>query len=683
MQALIGFWSHALAAIGFATLLIWRVSQPAKRPGQALMLAALALTACWAWLSGIEPGSALARHAETARNLLWIGVLYSLSNASDGRLRGVGLVYGAVAAVLGMQFVATVLTGQSGSLAVLAASEILRVIAAAGALVLVHNLYAQSAAATRTQMRLTMLGLAAMWFYDLNLYTVEYLGNGSRLDEWRGLWMLLIAPLFALGAHEDHGARVKLSRSASFQSLSILALCAYFALMVILSTAMRGSAGDWLTIATVAILAAMTVGAMVVIPSGRARGWVKARLARHLFEHRYDYRSEWLRFTATLGHSELGSEPLNERIIKAFADILDAPGGMLLSAEGPAVDVSASWNWPSALPAAGKLAESGAFWPRMETSKRILELEALRGGYAEARDKSLLAPSWLLDDPNCWITIPLVHEERLVGLVVLATPAYRRALDWEDFDLLKTAGQQAASSLADALGQEALATAQRFEEFNRRFAFILHDIKNLVSQMSLLARNAERHCDNPDFRADMVATLQSSSTKMSELLARLAPHGPARVEALEVRPLRAIITDAIAACRGDREVELSGDCGALAKVDPAALEKALRNLIANALEASPMLEPVQVRVSRAGAQIAITVHDQGGGMDSDFIRTRLFQPFASTKATGFGIGAFEARSLITAMGGRLVVDSKPGRGSTFTILIDAAEPNRSEERKIA
>jgi putative PEP-CTERM system histidine kinase len=682
MQALIGFWSHALAAGGFAALLIWRVSRPAKRPGQALMLAALALTACWAWLSGIEPGSALARHAETARNLLWIGVLYSLSSASDGRLRGVGLVYGAVAAVLGMQFVTTILAGASGSLAVLAASEILRVIAAAGALILVHNLYAQSAPATRSQMRFTMLGLAAMWLYDLNLYTVEYLGGENGLADWRGLWMILVATLFALGANEDQGWRIRLSRSASFQSLSILALCAYFTMMVVLSTALRGSTGDWLTNGTIVILAAMTVAAMVVVPSARARGWVKAHLARHLFEHRYDYRAEWLRFAATLGHGE-ASEPLDERIIRAFADILEVPGGLLLSAEGTAVEVAASWNWPSEIPAAAKLAQSGAFWQQVEESKRILEIEALRGGYAVGRDKALLAPEWLVDDANCWVAIPLLHEDRLIGIVVLAAPAYRRALDWEDFDLLKTAGQQAASSLADALGQEALATAQRFEEFNRRFAFILHDIKNLVSQMSLLARNAERHSDNPEFRVDMVATLKSSAAKMSDLLARLAPHGSARVEAIEARTLRPIITDAIAATRGNREVELSGDCGTLAKVDAAALEKALCNLIANALEASPIIEPIHVRVSRAGAQVAIAVQDRGSGMDSDFIRTRLFQPFASTKATGFGIGAFEARSLVNAMGGRLVVDSKPGLGSTFTILIDAAEPMSSEERKIA
>ena len=102
------------------------------------------------------------------------------------------------------------------------------------------------------------------------------------------------------------------------------------------------------------------------------------------------------------------------------------------------------------------------------------------------------------------------------------------ALDWEDFDLFRTAGRQAASSLAEAHGQEALPNAQRFDEFNRRFAFILHDIKNLVSQLSLVARNAERHADNPEFRADMVATLQSSVGKMNDLLARLSPRRQSR-----------------------------------------------------------------------------------------------------------------------------------------------------------
>src|SRR5205823_3993400 len=140
------------------------------------------------------------------------------------------------------------------------------------------------------------------------------------------------------------------------------------------------------------------------------------------------------------------------------------------------------------------------------------------------KDKAVAVPVWMLAERGIWAGIPLLHHQRLTGVVLLGAPEYRRALDWEDFDLLRTAGKQAASSLAEALGQEALADAQRFEEFNRRFAFIVHDVKNLVSQLSLLSRNAERHADNPEFRADMIATLKGSVGKMNELLARLAPH---------------------------------------------------------------------------------------------------------------------------------------------------------------
>ncbi len=312
----------------------------------------------------------------------------------------------------------------------------------------------------------------------------------------------------------------------------------------------------------------------------------------------------------------------------------------------------------------------------------MLEFEGIRRGWANARDKALSIPKWLLDEPAVWVGIPLLHQQRLVGMVVLAAPEYRRQLDWEDFDLLRTAGDQAASSLAEALGQEALSHAQRFEEFNRRFAFILHDIKNLVSQLSLLARNAERHADNPEFRADMVATLQGSVGKMNELLARLAPHSQARVQRIEGQALRPILNAAIASRRRDREVNLLGDANVGALVDAAALEQAVGHLVQNALDASTG-EPVGVRVTNEGASVSIVIADKGVGMDGDFIRNRLFQPFASTKPGGFGIGAFEAQSLITAMGGRLSVDSRPGSGSTFTILLPAAEPASEPARKRA
>ncbi|MGH6659305.1 MAG: XrtA/PEP-CTERM system histidine kinase PrsK, partial [Sphingomicrobium sp.] len=269
MDALIAFWSMAMAAVLFAALLVWRVIEPSRQPGQRMLLGAFAMTCAWAWLSAIHPGGGLAEYAETARNLVWVGLLYSLSAASDERQQGVRLVYGAVAAVIGFQLIATAFALLSPGFAVTQTALLLRVTTAAGALVLVHNLYGQAAPASRSHIRFAMLGLAAMWVYDLNYYTVEYLGAASagRLGDWRGIAMALTAPLFALAARQDEGWRIRLSRAASFQSLSLLAICGYFALMAMLATALRGSAVDWPAGVMVAMLAVMTVGMMVLLPS--------------------------------------------------------------------------------------------------------------------------------------------------------------------------------------------------------------------------------------------------------------------------------------------------------------------------------------------------------------------------------------------------------------------------------
>ena len=57
------------------------------------------------------------------------------------------------------------------------------------------------------------------------------------------------------------------------------------------------------------------------------------------------------------------------------------------------------------------------------------------------------------EEPAAWVAVPLVHIDRLVGVVLLGRPLIDRMLDWEDFDLLRVAGRQAASYLAEARGQ--------------------------------------------------------------------------------------------------------------------------------------------------------------------------------------------------------------------------------------
>ena len=683
---LTNFWSHAIAAALFLSLIIWRLRIGVRQPAQRLMLAGFALTACWAWLSAIAPFSELPVFAETMRNLVWIGVLHSLSSNGEGeRQHGVRWVYAAVAAVLGLQLIVDLLplvVGSAGA-TVAPTSSILRITAAAGSLVLVHNLYGQAAPVSRAAIGMAMLALVVTWGYDLNLYTLYYLDPeaGRELIDWRGAVIALTAPLFAFGAGQEDGWKMRLSRAATFQSLSLLAICGYFVVMTILASALRGTGWDWSRALLILVLSAMTLAAMVLLPSAKARSWAKVSFAKHFFEHRYDYRAEWLRFAATIGRSGPDAPPLGERLVKAFADILDSPGGLLLVAdENGAISEAAEWNWQGRPFAAD--GNDSARWQEIEKTPLILDIDALRDGSLEGGMRQPL-PEWLIQDRTAWAGVPLVHNDRLVGLVLLAAPDYRRALDWEDFDLLKTAGRQAASSLAEAHGQQALGQAQRFEEFNRRFAFIIHDIKNLVSQLSLLARNAERHAGNPDFRADMIETLKGSVGKMNDLLARLAPQAGSRAVKPEAQPLRAIVESAIAAGNRGRDVRLRGNQGLWAIADAPALEQAVTHLLHNALDASAPAQPVLIDLLADGDEVAISVIDQGKGMSPDFIRNSLFQPFASTKDGGFGVGAFEARALVAAMGGRLAVTSRPGKGSRFTIHLPAPEPAEQRTRKRA
>ncbi len=683
MNGLIAFWSYALAACLFVSILLWQLRERSAGPSR-LLLGAYFATAVWASISAIRgPVDLVSVIAETIRNLAWIVLLHSISGdlKSDPR-RAIRLVFGAVALAIGIQLALDLLliaVPMPRNLAedVLATTWLLRISLAAGALVLLHNVYGQAAPESRVSIRSAMLGLALIWGYDLNLYTLAYLDAQGlpALFDYRGLFVAVIAPLFVAGPAPAGILRIRLSRAATFQSISLLTICVYFAVMAVLATALRRSAWDWGSALTAVLLATMMIATAVVVLSQWARGWVKVKLAKHLFEHRYDYRSEWLRFTETLGRAGPDAAPLGERIIQAFAEVADSPGGLLLVGDqSGTVTVGAEWSWPGTNPSSQELHESGDFWTEVETRGRVLEFEGLRHGWAHGKDRSAAIPQWLLAESRAWAGVPLVHQQRLIGIVVLAAPEYRRALDWEDFDLLRTAGAQAASSLAEAQGQDALVKAQRFEEFNRRFAFILHDVKNLVSQLSLLSRNAERHADNPDFRADMVATLKSSVAKMNDLLARLSPHAPARVQRVEAQPLRPILTAAIAAKRRDHDIQLLGDSTLWATIDASALEQALGHILQNAVDASTT--PVVVRVTDANPFVTITVADKGCGMDGDFVRNRLFQPFVSTKSGGFGIGSFEARSLIAAMGGHISVDSRPGQGTTFTISVPAAEPVR-------
>ncbi len=695
---MIGFasqWGHAVAATLFGALAILMIRRFSwDRQSRILAVACLA-TACWALAASIwGPTSPTVFVGETIRNMCWLMLMYALWRQGNGRVTNdaqaqrqvasVGLIYAVLAGVTVATLFVDLLpttdhTPAEVATAIFFSSAVLRMVFAVTMLVLVHNLYTAATPDARAVIRFPMIALAVLWCYDLNLYTISYLTRAwsTEILSLRGFATSLVAPLFALATLQSAKLTMRLSRSATFQSLSLVAIGGYLMVMVMATSAIEFLAGEHARAAGVGFVFGTSVLALALLPSKRFRAWFRVKLAKHLFQHRYDYRAEWVRFTDTIGRTDAQAAPLDVRAIQAIADIAESSGGVLLATDDRGALILQS-RWNCATMEVPSLAGSRELAAHLLTTGRVIELDAVRedreGTDADAR----LIPEWLVSDQRSWALVPLIHLKRLAGVVILDRPKIDRTLDWEDFDLLKVVGRQVASYLAEAHGQATLSDVRQFDEFNRRFAFIMHDIKNLVSQLTLLTRNAERHAGNPEFQEDMIATLKSSAARMNDMLARLSQHNKVRAEEPRALELGVIIENVAKPKRMAHPVVTGGEMRLHGVADPARLEQALAHLVQNAIDASPPTEPVSITVRAQGSDVTIEVLDHGHGMSSHFIHHDLFKAFASTKDGGFGIGAFEARSLITAMGGQLIVNSREGEGTRFTIrLPGATQPTHS------
>ena len=675
-------WSYLAAAFAAMLLTVWMADRRRRgRESSRALIGALTLTTAWTLVtSSIGANAAVTQVLELMRNLGWLVVVYSLF-ARDNRHTSVVQVR-PVLVVLAMlemfQIALLLLAIRFAAIAPAVAmifqlSVMFRLLLTTGALVLVHNLYAGAISGQRDSVRWTALALALMWGYDLNLYTIAYLGRMVPVEmvALRGLVQIGAMLLVAVGAMRGGSTlRFSPSRSVAFQSLSLLVIGGYLILMVAAAQSVAWLGGNVSQLAQLGFAFATSVVILAMVPSGRLRGWLNVMLAKHFFQHRYDYRAEWQRFTRTIGRAGPNALPLHARVVQALADITDSANGvMLIPGEGGDLVLAARWQWPTIeVPAEAMPAATAQFFERRGF---IVDLDEVRAGTDHEGELSLM-PHWLVEEHGAWALVPLLHYDRLVGLVVLGRPLLARKLDWEDFDLLRVVGQQLASYIAEHNGQSALLEASRFDEFNRRIAFVMHDIKNLASQLALLARNAERHADNPAFRKDMLVTLTNAADKLNALLARLSRYGAGGVQRLE--PVDAADVVAAVAARyrsagGECPVYVtqSQPCPMMASRET--LEQVLAHLVQNAVDASQPGMAVFLQTRLDGLTGVIEVSDTGCGMSADFVHNRLFTPFVSTKAGGFGIGAFEARELVRAMNGRLEVESREGLGSRFAVRL--------------
>jgi putative PEP-CTERM system histidine kinase len=421
--------------------------------------------------------------------------------------------------------------------------------------------------------------------------------------------------------------------------------------------------GSWgKTVQAVLLFGALLVLAVVVF-SGTVRSRLRVFVGKHFFPYRYDYREEWLRFTARLS-SPAPNLTLQQQCIRALADLVESPGGLLLLRNGHGFTAAARWNMPETTAAEPFESRFAAFLARTGWIVDVAEWRSAPERY----DGSAL-PDWLERFAEAWLVVPLTLSNELLGFVVLARPRAPVEVDWEVRDLMKTASQQAASYLAQLQVSEALIEARKFDAFNRMSAFVVHDLKNLVAQLSLMLKNAERHRDNPEFQRDMLLTVENVVQRMNQLLLQLRS-GTTPVDKPAAVPLEPIVRRIQGARTAGRPaVAVETTPGVLAIGHEDRLERVIGHLVQNAVEATGSDGHVSVKVYREAGNAAVEVCDDGVGMSSEFVRDRLFRPFQSTKPTGMGIGAYESAQYVRDLGGRIEVESEPGRGTRIRLIL--------------
>ena len=665
--------SFMLGAVVYAALAVWRAGIGLAQRTSVLLALSFVGMALWNVASLLlGPGSVML--AETVRNVLWIGYLAAIIRADHASAPQRWLAALPVT-LIGLALARAVLVpaygvwGHAGEPGWALAAIGFSLTFCIGALVFVQSIYFATHQAA-SGLKLILFALALLGAYELNLYASALLRlwDPALLAEGRGLVALLLAPLFAIAARRKQFWSLALSRRMTFQSLSVVAIGAYFVFVATVAGAQPWLAGRLDAVVQIAALVVVSAGALGLLASPRLRGRLKVFASKHLFEHRYDYRAEWLSFNATINSGGLVGLTPEQRAVKALADLMDVAGGLLYLREGrDRLVCAAKFDRFGDAPSGHEFRMSGPLLERVESESYIM-VAPQDGG----EDDLTAFPPDLADREEIWLVVPLVRMSGLVGLVALGRPAVRRALDWEDFDLLKVLGQQIATYLADARSQAELEEARQFEEFNRRFAFIIHDIKNVVSQLSLVAANAEQHGANPQFQADMASSLKSSVARMTKLLSRLDLEDRGTAVTLAPVDARALLAKIAFGRRAQHRVVVEAGAPVTVTADGAKLHTAIDHLVQNAIEASAADSPVMLDVRIENGKALLTVRDNGTGMSSEFIRRQLFKPFASTKETGFGIGAAEARALIRHMGGELDVQSAEGVGSSFIISLPLA-----------
>ncbi len=461
-----------------------------------------------------------------------------------------------------------------------------------------------------------------------------------------------------------NGVRISVSRYVFYRSLSLFLVGLYLLIVGLTGEGMRYLGESFSK--DLAIFIAFTTGIVIfsVLFSERLRRRVKVLINKHFYASKHDYRSAWLGFTSRLTSCRTVTD-VREVILETYRETFGLKGAALYLLDdkrGAYVEVANRSMYGEK----AELRPSEALLSYFRDRERVFNPGD--GEYAPTPEEARFVRI-----TGARLLVPLLNNRSLEGFVLLGEQLAQEEYIYEDFDLMKTLARHATLALLNFKLSEELAETREVAAVARVSSFVIHDLKNLTSTLSLLLDNAEEHLDDPEFQEDMLGSIRATLTKMKGLIQKL--RGIPEKQALDKAPvdISSVAEETIEEVRRvvpGREFFFKGR-SLVCVADAEEIKKVLLNLLLNAVDAVGEGGKIEVEVGGDKGTAYIRVRDDGCGMSEDFMHNDLFRPFRTTKKKGLGIGLYQCRQIVEAHGGRIEVESVVGSGTVFTVCLPA------------
>jgi len=473
---------------------------------------------------------------------------------------------------------------------------------------------------------------------------------------------------YSLVRHRLLDVDIFVSRYVVYRSLTLALVGGYLLSLGLVAELFRylDITLDLLTGMFLAILGAAALSLLLLSEDLRRK--TQSFIHSHFYKHKYDYRVEWMEFTHRLSTAtavtEIAGQTVN-RILEvmwvrqaAMYTVRESPGQMTLAHQVEYDSLPMKLELDTT--AVKALREDAKLIPSTpENGNRPDVIGELRTQLFEGVPVGLLVPVAALDN--------------LVGLLVVGPERSGKAFGVDDGDLLAAVAAQAGALIVNArLSQEA-SEFRELQALSLLSAFIAHDLKNAVSMLSMLAENAKHHMAKPEFQEDAIRTLGDVSARMRRLLLSLT--SPGEHTGVQMRriglatSIEAWMQEVGAQIPSRIRIETRLDWADHVRADPEQLRSVLHNLVLNAVEAIPGEGTILVETGQEDGNAILKVTDTGQGMTPEFIQKKLFRPLQTTKSLGLGIGLYQSRQIVQALGGSVTAESQEGKGTRMVVRL--------------